>query len=228
MINLMIEHDSIGALGGCFSEPLTIASNWIDKFITKPNEVVGRRGPVCPFVPRSIGSKKLFYALSQADGPHRDTAMRDAMTAKQIFRPLLGDGDPDDLYDCLVLVLPYLASAQGGEILRSVHFSLKPAFVSSGFMLGEFHDAFDNRGLHNESFLSARSPVPLLVLRRMVGTDIFFLQEEDEPTERRLEYIRHYLYLLRSRLTKAEIEYAETLMKKLEEGTNDIEEGVTR
>jgi len=214
MISMIVEHGLVPQLSSRV-ESLLIARNWIDEYITKPDEQVGRKGPVCPFVPRSIVAKKLFYVLSEVDGPHRDTAMRDTMAAKNLFAPLLGEGDSDDIYDCLIVLLPYLSNSEGGQALRTVHFSLKPAFVASKFMLGEFHKTMDNRGLHNIDFLSARSPVPLLVVRRMVPTDIAFLSEEDEPAERRLEYIRQYLFHLRTKISDEEARYAEKIMKDL-------------
>jgi hypothetical protein len=70
---------------------------------------------------------------------------------------------------------------------------LKPLFVNDGLMLGEFHELNESPGLHNPDFRPLRSPIPLLAIRRMVYSDIVFLNRPSDPPERRIRFLEAYL-----------------------------------
>ena len=79
------------------------------------------------------------------------------------------------------------------ELIDGTKQALKPEFVRSGLMLGEFHA--DNRqpGLHNEEFHPLRSPVPMLVMRQMVPSDFAFLSRAEDSPAARMEFLTAYL-----------------------------------
>jgi hypothetical protein len=220
MIRFIVEHGSVASVAHA-PDPLSTVHDWIEKFICSPHEELGRKGHVCPYVAGSIAAGRLLYAISEADALPLETAERDAVSARELFRVLLPGGHVCEVHDCLVLLLPYLSEAKGCRLLKSVHYAVKPAFVSSGLMLGEFHREMRNRGIHNPAFLSARSPVPLLVVRRMVPADLRFLTEDDEPVARRIEYVTQYLHFLEARLSEQELASATSALEQLEDSAQE-------
>jgi hypothetical protein len=85
-----------------------------------------------------------------------------------------------------VIVFAGLDPAEAPDYINGLHHRLKPSFVASGMMLGEFFHSCEKPGLRNPEFRPLRSPLPLLVIRPMVRQDIVFLSD-------RMEFIRAYL-----------------------------------
>jgi hypothetical protein len=54
-------------------EALRAVADWIQSFVVRPNENLGRAGPVCPFVPESLDRQVLWLAPEHvADGGAQD------------------------------------------------------------------------------------------------------------------------------------------------------------
>ncbi len=78
------------------------------------------------------------------------------------------------------------------KLIDSVQQKLKPLFVESGLMIGEFHKRNESPGLHNPNFRPLRSPIPLLAIRFMVEADLPFLLNAADP-RLRIRYLESYL-----------------------------------
>ena len=51
-----------GEVAGSDLEAMRATAEWIKSFIVKPNKELGRDGPVCPFVPKSLEYRTLWLA----------------------------------------------------------------------------------------------------------------------------------------------------------------------
>lgn len=147
-------------------------SAWAVEFLNAPHEQLGRRGAVCPYTSRSM--RRHAFLLAQAPG--RDTRAIGATIERyrQWFLELAEQRGP--LLTILV-VLPGLDPTDAGP-LDALQARLKDAFVREGLMAGQFHPRCEQPGLWNEDFRPLRAPVPLLAIRRMVGSDLPFLLDD--------------------------------------------------
>lgn len=153
---------------------LRVIVNWAIEFLTVPNRELGRRGPVCPYTRPSMDRNSFLLAWA---GGARDleSARLTVDGYRRWFLELAGQPEREraDLLTILV-VLPDLDTTEAGP-LDALHARLKDAFVSEGLMVGQFHPRNEQSGLWNEDFRPLRAPLPLLAIRRMVGSDLPFL-----------------------------------------------------
>jgi hypothetical protein len=99
-----------------------------------------------------------------------------------------------------VLIFPDVHIEEATKVIDGVQQKLKPLFVESGLMLGEFHNRAESPGLHNPNFRPLRSPIPLLVIRPMTEIDFTFLMSPDNP-HLRIRYLEAYLKRFGHKLT---------------------------
>lgn len=160
---------------------LRAVAEFIDSFVARPNENLGRAGPVCPFVGGARAAKTLWLA------PERTTGRSIPDTVELVDgykRLLLGaqpvDGD-DANYKAIVVVFTDLpldrAKAYFGALLPQV---LVPSYVHDGLALGGSYEGDETGGIYNPSFHPFTSPVPFLLIRPTVDSDWkFFLDDPD-------------------------------------------------
>jgi hypothetical protein len=127
---------------------LHAVADWIQTFVVKPHKDLGRAGPVCPFVPRSLERKTLWLAPEQiAD---RDVA--DVVELMNGYKRLLLDTRPTDgddvIYNVIVVVFTDLSAdrAQGvfDEVLQ--HLAV-PSYVEDGILFGPFYEGHEGTAL---------------------------------------------------------------------------------
>lgn len=174
----------------CPAQMLTLS--WIRDFVVKPHPELGRPGPVCPFLPRALREDSV--TLRTIDGSELAEAQLDVMIKEhaQLFlvtEPTRGNAR---LNKTIVLVFSGLPEEHAGEIIEAAHRRLKPHFVELGLMLGEFHKGHQGSGVKNEGFRPLQSPVPLLVIRYMVASDIAFLERDSDPYDLRKRFVQAY------------------------------------
>lgn len=172
--------------------PLAESIAWVRRFLARPNAELGRAGPVCPFTPMALELDTIWLAevkeskpdpnkieeiVEQCRKTFMETEPREGpMAINKVFMVVFSGMGPDDA--------PWIDAMQA---------KLKPNFVDVGMMLGEFHARNDTPGLRNEQFRPLRSPIPMLVMRHMVESDLPFLKRDLDPAEVRVSYLRSYL-----------------------------------
>lgn len=165
-------------------------AGWVKSYLCAPHPELGRNGPVCPFVPGALTKKLLFTAVYEdAD---LDVAAIKAILLREMERfialePVSGN---EAQFKSLMVLFPRLPADAAAELIETAQAELQGRFVPNGLMVGEFHDGPpDKRGLWNPEFRPLYSPVPMLVVRHMVPTDLLFLKDS-APLFR--EYIKIY------------------------------------
>ncbi len=164
-------------------DALRAVAGWIETFIVRPHDELGRPGPVCPFVPRSVERQTLRLAAEQiGDGgvPHVVELMNGYK--RRLLEggagPTDGDGTNDDV---IVVVLVDLPAERAGGVLDDVlqHIAV-PSYVEDGIVFGPFYVGNQATAIYNRGFRPFQSPVPFLFVRHGVVSDWkFFLDEED-------------------------------------------------
>lgn len=174
----------------CPAQVLTLA--WIRDFVAKPHPELGRQGPVCPFLPRALREDSVaFRTIAVADPAE---AQLDALIKQyaDLFLRMEPTKGNARLNKTVVLIFSGLPEHSAGEIIESAHQRLKPHFVELGLMLGEFHKNHQGEGVHNKQFRPLQSPLPLLVIRYMVASDIAFLDRTSDPLALRQRFVQAY------------------------------------
>ncbi|MEH2055854.1 MAG: DUF6875 domain-containing protein [Nostoc sp.] len=165
---------------------------WVKNFLGRPHPNLGRPGAVCPFVPFSLRSNSIRLAvihtkdlypeqLEQVVGRYRDMFIEMDVLEQELA-----------INKAFLLIFPDVHIEDAPKVIDSVQQKLKPLFVESGLMIGEFHKRNESPGLHNPNFRPLRSPIPLLAIRFMVEADLPFLQNPTDP-HLRIRYLEAYL-----------------------------------
>jgi hypothetical protein len=108
-----------------------------------------------------------------------------------------------DIFGAMVVIFPDVTSEEAPMVIDPSQRELKPRFVESGLMLGEFHPHSATPGLRNRYFCPLRSPIPLLAIRHMVESDVDFLMAPNDPAMTRVKSLKAYLKFLGSSLSVA-------------------------
>jgi hypothetical protein len=170
-----------GELAASDLEALRAVADWIERFVARPNDQLGRPGPVCPFVPDALARHTLWLAaehvacLSAADAADLVTAY------ERRFQEVEPSAGEVAIYKAFVVVLTDLRPDRAGEFLGGILDRLAaPAYEQDGFVLGGFYEGNEGTAIYNASFRPFTSPVPFLLLRQaVVGDWKFFLDKED-------------------------------------------------
>jgi hypothetical protein len=158
---------------------LRSVAHWIRTFVARPNEQLGRVGPVCPFVPGALERKTLWLVPEQIAEPAGVVGLMEQY--KSLFlatQPIDGD---DAIYKVIVVVFTGLPAdrAQGafGEVLEQLAI---PSYEEDGMLFGPFYEGNPGTAIYNSSFQPFQSPVPFLFIRRGVLSDWKFFLDDGE------------------------------------------------
>jgi heptaprenyl diphosphate synthase len=159
-----------------FPEDAATMHTWLSDYVARPNPEIGRKGPVCPFIPPAMRADAIDYVFRY------DLA---GNSEEDLFSELLGEfedfdrtAEPASLtrtsLASRLVVLPY-GDATTWLAIDNIYESLKDAAVMRGLMVAQFHPNCDVRAVRNEAFRIARSPMAAIAIRRMAPHDILFL-----------------------------------------------------
>ncbi|MEH2234713.1 DUF6875 domain-containing protein [Nostoc sp.] len=165
---------------------------WVKNFLGKPHPNLGRPGVVCPFVPYSLKSNSIHLAVIHTKDLYREQLEEVVGRYRDIFLGMELKEHELAINKAFLLIFPDIHIEEASKLIDSVQQKLKPLFVESGLMIGEFHKRNDSPGLHNPNFRPLRSPIPLLAIRFMVEADLPFLESPADP-RLRIRYLEAYL-----------------------------------
>jgi hypothetical protein len=169
--------------------------SWIRDFIVKPHADLGRSGPVCPFLPRALREDTVLFQTVHTEGMSPESVDSMVKQYASIFLTREPTKGKARLNKTIVLVFADVADDEAFVKIEMTQRRLKPFFVEHGLMLGEFHKNHQAPGVHNAKFRPLQSPVPLLVIRYMVESDLPFLTKESDPPTMRVKFLQSYRQL---------------------------------
>lgn len=153
---------------------------WLRGYVSEPHPELGRPGAVCPFVSQVLSEESLILLACRIID--RDPVVEDviesihrAIRLHQIMASRRGEKD----LLCVVVTFPRFG-VESFELIDQAHRLRKDAALRDGLMLGQFHPECPAPAARNPNFLVNRSPVPLVVVRRMAPHDHLFLDDNDE------------------------------------------------
>ncbi|MEH1966383.1 DUF6875 domain-containing protein [Nostoc sp.] len=165
---------------------------WVKNFLGKPHPNLGRPGAVCPFVPSSLKSNSIRLAVIRTKDLYPEQLEEVVGCYRDIFLKIDAKEQELAINKAFLLIFPDIHIEDASKLIDSIQQKLKPLFVESGLMIGEFHKRNQSPGLHNPNFRPLRSPIPLLAIRFMVEADLPFLQNPADP-RLRIRYLEAYL-----------------------------------
>lgn len=170
------------------SETLAAVDRWLHDYVRRPHPLLGRSGPVCPFVAPAQRAESL-EARVRLIGPTPSASLIVEMLrcALEEFDLLPWRGSNPSLR-ALLLVVPDLPDDRL-HLLDVAHREVKPEAVRRGMMIGQFHSGCQEPAARNAAFPVSRSPVPLVAFRKMALHDVLFLRERRDWF---LEYLRRF------------------------------------
>ncbi|MEH2246946.1 DUF6875 domain-containing protein [Nostoc sp.] len=165
---------------------------WVKSFLGRPHPNLGRPGVVCPFVPHALKSNSIRLAVIRTKDLYPEQIEEIVSCYRDIFIEMEVKEQELAINKAFLLIFPDIHIEDASKLIDSVQQKLKPLFVESGLMIGEFHKRNESPGLHNPNFRPLRSPIPLLAIRFMVEADLPFLQNPADP-RLRIRYLEAYL-----------------------------------
>ncbi|MUL79484.1 DUF6875 domain-containing protein [Mycolicibacterium sp. CBMA 226] len=149
-----------------------LLGSWVRDYLMEPHAELGRAGPVCPFARPALDRDMLWVAAVPGERLDTSVLIAELLTFRDAFLALAPVDGPDSLLKAVFIVFPDLADF---TVIDAVQQAVKPDFVDAGLMVGQFYDGCTERGLWNDRFRPLQSPVPLIAIRQMVGSDFAFL-----------------------------------------------------
>jgi len=120
---------------------LRTVADWAHDYLTSPHPELGRSGPVCPYAGASL-KKRLFYLTVQAAGPRSldQSAVADAVARyRDWFADLAPTEEPARQFKTILILFPEVPAADAPHVIDATQAALKPSFVDTGLMIGQFH-----------------------------------------------------------------------------------------
>lgn len=157
---------------------------WAEEFIAAPHPELGRKGPICPFVQKTIQVDQLFVGVYDGiDGTSR-VPLRDVLLAETArFKTRVSVTSPNGAFSAVVMAFPHIP-AERGYVLDDVKDELKTHLMERDVMIAAFHPRSPKPAHHNPSFRVFQAPVPCLVVRHVDVRDIMFLGHNRSAFER--------------------------------------------
>lgn len=161
-------------------------ARWAETYLCAPHPCLGRSGPVCPWVRSALTQGFLFLTLERGCGHDRGRMREIVLRYREQFIRMPPREQPTALLKAILILFPDIAHDDAPALIDTTQRELKPHFVREGLMVGQFHERSDEPGLHAADFRPLHAPIPMLVIRHMVLTDIPFLVTAPE-------YVTSYL-----------------------------------
>jgi hypothetical protein len=163
-----------------------LVREWAVSYLTAPHPDLGREGAVCPFTAASISKEMFWVGCDERYDLNAAGIERIVADAVAEFRQLPPAEDSDAMLKTILILFPGITDY---SVIDEAQRRLKEESVALGLMIGQFYPGCDEPGIRNPAFRPLRSPVPLLAIRHMVGSDLPFLATRVEWVE---EYLKRF------------------------------------
>jgi hypothetical protein len=164
---------------------------WAEEFLTRPNKDLGRSGPVCPFVRPSLDRTTFWITAIEGPSPAPKDLEETVLAYRDWFLELEPRTGEDAQFKTILIALPDILPQDWRTVIDETQARLKADFVRDELMLGQFHPHCEEPGIRSTEFRPLKSPVPMLVIRRITAGDIVFMRSHDGRYDK--DYLQSYL-----------------------------------
>ena len=163
---------------------------WSRDYLCKSHPALGRKGPVCPYVAKAMEKNLFFMNVYDGGAPSKAEVAEMMLGYQEQFLAMEPTQGPDAIFKCIMVMFPNLPKESAQRIIDESQSDLIAQFTPNQLMIGEFHPGPPKKvGLWNDKFQPLWCPIPMLVIRQMVNTDILFLRHHRENT---INYLKFY------------------------------------
>jgi hypothetical protein len=157
---------------------------WAEEFIASPHPELGRKGPICPFVQKTIDVDQLLIGVYDKIDGTSPVPIRDVVLAQaDHLKARVPIGAPNGGFSGVVMAFPDIPP-EHGDVLDLVHTELKTHLMERDVMAGAFHPGSTKPAMQNPKFFPFRAPIPSFVVRHVDVRDIVFLGHNRNAFER--------------------------------------------
>lgn len=150
----------------------TALITWLHDTVAQPHRLLGRPGPMCPFLPATLRRGLLFATVINKEEPAEQVL---EVEATRFLKVAPVPPDPASVNKSLLALFPDEITGLP-EVVKKV----KAMLISRGLTCGEFYPTNSDRSVRSDQVLVARSPVPLIALRYLTPHDRLFLAAHPE------------------------------------------------
>lgn len=153
----------------------TTMATWVRDYLCAPAEQLGRRGAVCPFMPKALSAHRFHTIFQPGIDGRRPTLVKDVVLSHaEDFLALFPLREPDDAYNALLIVFPDVPEDRGG-LMDDVHLEFKTHLMAKGLMLAPMHPRSIRGGYRNPAFPVFRAPLVCMAVRYMSEHDVVWV-----------------------------------------------------
>jgi len=142
-------------------------ATWIRRFVAQPCAEMGRKGPVCPFVPYALKLDTIRLMIVRP----APIDLQQALTGyAETFRNLPSE-PTTKMFNFLLLLIPEIEEG----VLRRTAKRMMPFFAANHMMVGPFGPNYQVASVRNPAYQDVwRAPKPIIGFRWMVQDDTVF------------------------------------------------------
>jgi hypothetical protein len=170
------------------ASPRDEALRWINDYLGRPDERIGRPGAVCPFVKPAQRAESLIIEEDPI-GPDPSPGEMSRLVWDSVDT-FLGMSWPqtNETLRVLVVMMPGLDDS-AADLFERMHADVKGEIMRRGLMIGHFHPRITKGSGRNGDFPIEGAPVPMYSFRYMSFHDILFSHQRREWFG---HYVRHF------------------------------------
>ena len=167
---------------------MIITEKWVKNTLGKPHPKLGRRGPVCPYVPRASAEGRIYLSYCTYDG---QTTVDDICEQMLLFHQNFMENNDSFLNS---IVIPFVSAhadqEKGTSLVEEAQKKLKPKFIENNAMIGQFFPKCPVAGLHSEEFRPFEFQIPCLAIRNLMPQDVVFVSDSSIHSQKYLEHFK--------------------------------------
>ena len=167
----IVESDERGAAHDAMAK----MACFVSRHLTGRHPDLGRAGPICPFARQGSATGGIRFADCDA---RSDEEARIGEIMAQVRDDFLSWGKSSGIPPMLrafVVTFSALNGSKDAAMIERVQRRLKPEYVETGLMIGQFFPGCDEGGIHNPEFRPLDAPVISLAVRFMALADAPFM-----------------------------------------------------
>ena len=167
--------------------------DWIERFVMQPHPHLGRKGAVCPFAKPVHEGKLLYFCAIDCRQIGFDLFLEVMMNVPALFGRIAEQiAARRDLLSLCIFPIN-LSASDYYKFIDCAHSIVKPIYMVSGLMIGEFHPMSTAIGALSDRIRPLRADVPFFAIRSMAVHDNLFIDRETSSAGQRIHELECYL-----------------------------------
>ncbi len=162
-------------------------SIYVKEFLCSPHP--HRKGAVCPFVPPSLAKDSIYYTYH----PDSEHIKKPKEAIKFVYESLEYYLNKIRVENNFASLIIFFHEDFDTKQLLKIQAICKKKFVINDAMIGALYPYSTAPSLHSKSYFPLRTPIPTLVIRDMVSTDLDFLTQKKINISNKIIFLSKFI-----------------------------------